>query len=91
MAALKGEEIKKETWTSKWNADKFIDVVTALLGGIAIIIAVFAYIRKESLRVAGGAAVLGGGAIAFQFAALALGVIVVAIILSVVLSQLDFF
>ena len=91
VAALKGKEVKKESWTSKWDADKIIDVITALLGGTAIIAGIFAFIRKESLRVAGGAAVLGGGAIAFQFAALALGAIVVAIILSAVLSQLDFF
>ena len=91
VAVLKGKGIKKESWTSKWDADKIIDVIIALLGGTAIIAGIFAFIRKESLRVAGGAAVLGGGAIAFQFAALALGAIVVAIILSAVLSQLDFF
>jgi len=34
---------------------------------------------------------LGGGAIAFQFVALALGAIIVAIILAAVISQLDFF
>jgi len=91
VAALKGKEVKKETWTSKWNTDKIVNVLTALLGGIAIIAAIIAFIRKESLRVAGGAAVLGGGAIAFQFVALALGAIIVAIILAAVISQLDFF
>ena len=91
IAAFRGNEIKKKSWIPKWNANKLTDVITALFGGLAIISGIFAFIRKESLRVAGGAAVLGGGAIAFQFAALALGAIVVAIILSAVLSQLDFF
>jgi hypothetical protein len=91
VAALRGNEIQKETWTSKWDTDKLLDVVTALLGGLAIIAGILAFARKESIRFAGGAAVLGGGAIAFQFAALALGAIVVAIILAAVLSQLDFF
>ncbi len=91
VAALKGKEVKEEKWSSKWDADKIIDVITALLGGIAIIIAVVAFIKNESLRVAGGAAVLGGGAIAFQFLALALGAIIIAIILAAVISQLDFF
>lgn len=91
VAALKGKEIKKETQTSKWDADKALDVVTAFLGGLAIIAGIIAYTRKEPLRFAGGAAVLGSGAIAFQFLVIALGVIVVAIILAAVLSQLDFF
>lgn len=91
VAALKGKEVEKETWTSKWDADKIIDVTTALLGGIAIIAAVVAFIKHESLRMAGGAALLGGGAIAFQFIALALGAIIIAIILAAVISQLDFF
>ena len=83
--------IKKETWISRWDIDKIVDVVTAILGGLAIIFGIFAFIRKESLRVCGSAAILGGGAIAFQFAVIALGAIVAAIIIAVILSQLDFF
>ena len=67
IAALKGNEIKKEFWPSKWDVDKLVDVITVLFGGLAIISGIFAFIRKESLRVTIGAAVLGGGAIAFQF------------------------
>jgi hypothetical protein len=71
IAALKGNEIKKKFWPSKWDVDKLIDVITALFGGLAIISGIFAFIRKEPLRVTIGATVLGGGAIAFQFVALA--------------------
>lgn len=91
VAALKGKEIPNKSWTSKWDADKLIDVITALFGGLAIVLGICGYARKESLRFAGGAAVLGAGAIAFQFAAIALGAIVFAIILAIVLSQLNFF
>ena len=40
------------------------------------------------MRVAGGAAVLGGSAIAFQFAVVALGAVVLAILVAAVLSQI---
>ena len=48
------------------------------------------FAKHEPVRVAGGAAVLGAGAIAFQFAALAVGAIIVAILIAAVISQLDF-
>jgi len=67
IAAFKGKEIKKGSWTSKWDADKLIDVMTALFGGLAIISGISAFMRNEPLRVTIGAVVLGGGAIAFQY------------------------
>ena len=88
IAAMKGREIEKSPQEFTMDTDKALSIATALLGGIAIILGVFGYARKEPMRVAGGAAVLGGSAIAFQFAALALGAIVVAILIAAVLSQL---
>jgi len=70
------------------DTDKILNLGTAILGGLAIILGVLSYARKEPLRVAGGAAVLGAGAIAFQFAAVALGIIVLVILVSAVLSQI---
>ena len=57
-------------------------------GGLAIILGVVGFARKESVRAAGGAAVLGGIAMAFQFAVMALGAIVVAILIAAVISQI---
>ena len=71
IAALKGEEAAAPKSPTSMNADKITSIATALLGGLAIIFAVFGYATKEPLRVAGGAALLGSSAIAFQFFVLA--------------------
>ena len=70
------------------NTDRALSLATALLGGFAMIFCVFGYAKKEPLRVAGGAAILGGSAIAFQFAVVALGAIVLALLVGAVLSQI---
>jgi len=88
LAALKGEEPETPVKRSSMDTDQILSLATAVLGGLAIILGVLGYARKEPLRVAGGAAVLGGSAIAFQFAVLALGAIVVAILIAAVLSQI---
>ncbi len=88
IAALKGEEKEKKTVMSEMNLDKVVQITTALLGGIAIILGVVGFAKKEPVRVASGAAILGSGAIAFQFLTIALGVIVVAILVAAVLSQI---
>lgn len=88
IAALKGEEQQVPVRQSSMDTDKMVSLATAVLGGLAIILGVFGYAKKEPLRVAGGAAVLGGSAIAFQFAVLALGAIVLAILIAAVLSQI---
>jgi len=88
VAALKGEEVKEYAPPTEMNLDKALDISGSVLGGAAIILGVLGFAKKESVRVAGGAAVLGTGAIAFQFAALAVGAIIVAILIAAVLSQL---
>ena len=88
LAALKGEEPAPPVKREGMDADQIVSLATALLGGLAIILGVIGFTKKEPLRVAGGAAVLGGGAIAFQFAVLALGAIVLAILIAAVLSQI---
>lgn len=88
IAVLKGEEREKKTVRSEMNLDKALQVGTALLGGIAIILSVIGFAKKESIRVAGGAAALGSAAIAFQFLTIALGAIIFAILIAAVLNQI---
>lgn len=88
IAALKGEEVAPEPTARRYDLDDGLRIGTAVLGGLAIILGVVAFARHESWRAAAGAAALGGAAIAFQFAALALGMIVVAILIVGVLSQI---
>lgn len=88
VAALKGEKTEKKAVASEMDLDKVMQIATALLGGLAIILGVIGYARQEPLRAAGGAAVLGGSAIAFQFAIIAIGAIVFAILIAAVLGKI---
>lgn len=88
VAAIKGEEQKPPERPSNMDIDEILQLVTAILGGLAIIFAVLGYARNEPLRVAGGAAILGGFAIAFQFAVLALGVAAFLILAFILLSTI---
>lgn len=87
IAALKGIEAPPPK-SRAIDTDQIISTGTAILGSFAIIFGVIGYAKKEPIRVAGGAAVLGGSAIAFQFAVVALGVMVIVILVAVVLSQI---
>lgn len=91
VAALKGETAPApESASSSYDLDEIASIATAVLGGLAVILAVIGIAMKEPARVAGGAAALGAGAIAFQFAAMALGIIVLVILISAVLGSLGF-
>lgn len=90
IAALKGEKAAPLTHVAVYDTDKVFGIATAVLGGLAIILGVVGFATKEPIRVAGGAAALGAGALAFQFIVLALGVIVVAILFAAVLSNFGF-
>lgn len=91
IAALKGEEIEeKQAPGPRFDVDQGIRMATSALGGLAIILGVVSLATREPLRVAGGAALLGSSAIAFQFAMLALGLIFLAILIASVVSELGF-
>lgn len=79
MAAIKGEKSREYHQSAGLNLDRVLEISGAALGGIAVILGVLGFASGELVRVAGGAAVLGAGAIAFRFDALAPGAIVVAI------------
>ena len=88
LDALKGKEPIKETVAIKWNFDKVTEVVAALLGGLALIMAVVGFANKEPGRVVGGAVALGVSAIAFQFIAMYAMALLVVLLICVVLSGL---
>ncbi|MCB1785614.1 MAG: hypothetical protein KDJ33_05160 [Gammaproteobacteria bacterium] len=88
IAALKGEKAEEASAPRAIDLDQGLRIATGILGGLAIILGVVGFARKESVRAAGGAAVLGGIAMAFQFAVMALGAIVVAILIAAVISQI---
>lgn len=88
IAALKGEKLEEEVPPAQIDLDRGLHIATAVMGALAIILGVLGYATNESLRVAGGAALLGGIAMAFQFAVMALGAIIMAILIVAVISQI---
>ena len=87
--ALKGEEYR-ETITKKWNADNGIELSVAIMGGLAIILGLIAFIQKAPKRLAGGAAILGAGAIGFQMFTFYIGVLLIILLIGLVLSEIGF-
>jgi peptidoglycan/LPS O-acetylase OafA/YrhL len=88
IAALKGEEVEEKANPRSIDPDEALRTATSVLGGLALILGVVSFANKEPLRIGGGAAFLGGAAIAFQFAVIALGAIVLAILIGAVISQI---
>ena len=88
IAALKGEEVEEKATPRSIDADEALRTATSVLGGLGLILGVVSFANKEPLRIGGGAAFLGGAAIAFQFAVIALGAIVLAILIGAVISQI---
>ena len=86
--ALKGKEVKPVSVKSDLNADKIANIVTAILGGLAFILAAISFSNHESKRAAGSAAALGVSAIAFQFIAMYAMALLVVILIAAVLSGL---
>ena len=81
---LKGKKVQKTYIEPSWDIDKVISTVIPVLSVFAILFGLFSFIKKESNRVAGGAAVLGISAIAFQFIAMyAMAFLVVMLIVAV--------
>lgn len=58
LAALKGEEPVVPVQEKGMGADQIVSLATAVFGGLAIVLGVLGFAKKEPLRVAGGAAVL---------------------------------
>jgi hypothetical protein len=88
IAALRGEKVEEQAATHRIDLDQGLRLATGVMGGLAVILGVVGFAKRESLRVAGGAVFLGGAAIAFQFVIIALGVVLLAILIVAVLSQI---
>ena len=88
IAALKGEAVEAGQRKTHLDADRITEIAIALLAGLAIILAAIGFAKKESYRIAIGAAGLGAAAIAFQFLTIALGAIIFAILVAAVLGSL---
>lgn len=87
ISAFKGEQETTTTAPATTDIDRLLHILTAVLGGIAIILAVFAFARNEPLRATAAAAVLGSAAMAFQYILLAVGVLILGIVVVTILSQ----
>ncbi|MEE4659645.1 MAG: hypothetical protein V2J89_04200 [Halieaceae bacterium] len=93
IAALKGEgsPAAEEVAVKKnWDLDKAARLATGVFSGLAIILAVVSLAFHEPVRAAAGGVILGGAALAFQFAILAIGAIFVAMLIAAVLGEIGF-
>jgi hypothetical protein len=88
LDSLAGRESEKTPTYRKYDIDDFIDIGTAALGGIAVLLAALAFAKHESARSAGSAAALGVGAIAFQFIAMYAFALLFVILIAAVISDL---
>ena len=71
---------------NSWDREQLVVAATSLLGGLAIVLAFFGFVRKEPRRPCIGAAVLGLGAVAFPFVIGAFGTVIVLIALGAIVS-----
>lgn len=90
ISALKGEEAKPKQDRNRFDADQVAQISVAVLAGLAIVLAVVGFARKEPSRVAIGAAGLGATALTFQFMTLLLGAILFAVLVAAVLGSFGF-
>lgn len=90
LAKLKGEEppiaIQQ---TPSFDIDKVVNLAIPVLGALALILAVVAFATNEPPKAAIGAAILGAGSIAFQFAITALVAIILVFLIVAVVGNLD--
>lgn len=87
VAALKGESVETAPAPPRFDADRITQLAVAVMGGLAIILAVIGFARHEGRRAVIGAASLGLFAVSFQFLTIALGVLVFAILVAGTLAS----
>lgn len=90
VAALKGEEYEAKSRQRPRTLDDYLTYALMALAGLAILMGVIGFIRRESLRPSFAGASLGGLAIAFQVATMLFIAFLCAIVLAAVIDQLDF-
>ena len=88
--AISGKERTRSSFTRNYDLDDYVQIATAIFGGIAIIFGVLGFAKKEPGRITGGAMALGIGAIVFQFVAMYAMALLVVLIICAVISQIGF-
>lgn len=88
--ALRGKPVAQPVYSPQYDADKITHITTAVLGGIAFILAALSFSSHESKDAALSAAVLGISAIVFQFIGMYVAVVLMIILIIAVLSSLGF-
>ena len=93
LNALKGkkaEKVEKKPIKNSWNTDKIITIVTAMLGGLALILGVIGFTKSEPIRMVGGAVALGATAMVFPFFVMYAFIILLVVIVLILLQTLGF-
>ncbi len=88
VRALRGETAQEKK-IAEWDVDKTIQVVVAVCAGLAIILSVIGFVRREPKRRVFAGAMLGVGAITFQFVTWFAIALLVVILISAVLQNFD--
>ena len=79
-------QVEEPRSDDSWNHEQLVIAATSLLGGLAIVLGVLGFVRKEPKRPCIGAAVLGVGAVAFPFVIGAIGAVIVLMALGAIVS-----
>lgn len=87
VAAWKGEEVEAER-RSGFNIDKGLDAVSVALAGVAMVLGILGFARREPLRAPLSAVFLGVCALALEFAFWAFGALLIAAVVLFVSSLL---
>ncbi len=88
VRALRGETVQEKK-TVEWDIDKSIQVGVALCAGLAIVLSVVGFVRREPKRRVFAGVMLGVGAITFQFVTWFAIALLVVILISAVLENFD--
>jgi len=75
--------------STPWDIDRGLKLVTALLAGIAVILGAAGIVRRENRRPAIAAIALGGVAVVFQFFVWMALLLVGALLISAIISNID--
>lgn len=90
IAALRGEEHRNDPgMLAGIDLDRTARIAAAVMAALAIVLAVVGFARGETRRAAGGALLLGGIALTFQYFVAALAFMFLAIVVSALITQLD--
>lgn len=90
LARLRGREIPAPAPPPppEWTMDRALGLAAPLMGALAVVLGVLGFVRREPARACGGAALLGAAALAFQFAMVAIGAIVLCMLVAAVMNML---